>query len=342
MGNGPDDLVTTETLTNGSVTFTPPYPIYGGPNPIAATYLGDSNYTSGTGSAVVDTFEMPSFAITLNGTTAEVNQSLSLTVTVSGRGDYPAPTGTVTLSSGSYTSSPVQLAAGAASFTIPANTLPVGQDILTATYSGDSYYSPGSSNSGIIVSPIPPSSFAITGTAITLTPGSTTGNASAITVTPSNGFTGGVALTAVLATSPANAVSLPTFSFGSTTPVNITGTANGTATLTVTTTAASSGGCSAANSGGSRPPWQATGGALLAGLLFLFIPARRRWRSLFVMLALLVALTCGVLSCGGSGSGSSCSTTTTPAATTPGTYTVTVTGTSGTTTASTTVSLDVM
>ena len=236
-------------LANGSVTITPLYQLPGGPNTISVTYLGDSNYTSGIGSATVDLFEMALFTFTPSYPTITVNQSLSMTVTLGASGGYPTPTGTLTLSSGTnYTSSPVQLAAGSASFTIPANSLPIGANTVIASYSGDSYYRASSDQNPVFVTSIPPPGFAITGTTVTIpTAGATSGNTSNITVTPSNGFTGSVALTAVLATSPANAVSLPTFSFGSTTPVNITGTANGTATLTVTTTAASSGGCSAAN-----------------------------------------------------------------------------------------------
>jgi len=49
-----------------------------------------------------------------------------------------------------------------------------------------------------------------------------------------------VAMTAALTVSPNGAQDLPTVSFGTTTPVNITGTSAGTATLTITTTAPTS------------------------------------------------------------------------------------------------------
>jgi hypothetical protein len=71
--------------------------------------------------------------------------------------------------------------------------------------------------------------------------------------------------------------------------------------------------------------WEgAGGGAVLAFLLFLGIPARRRgWRSMLGILVVMAAL--GSLSaCGG---GSSTSTTTTTTGTTPDTYTFTVTAT---------------
>jgi trimeric autotransporter adhesin len=334
----------TEQLTNGSVTFTPPYHLPGGPNTITVSYLGDANYTSGSGSGSVDLLEWPLATFTPSFATIAVNQPLSITVALSGYSNYPAPTGTLTLSSGTtYTSSPIQLTAGSAAFTIPANSLAIGGDILTASYSGDSNYFPSSSNLGVNVTPIPTPGLAITGTGVTIsTPGTTTGNTSTITVTPSGGFTGSVALSAVIATSPAGAVSLPTLSFGSTTPVSITGTAASTATLTVSTTEATSSGCTTANSGDSRPPWYATGSALLAGVLLLYIPAgRRRWPATLGMLALLIVLTCGVLSCSGGGAGGGCSPIAGAPATTAGAYTITVTGTSGTTTATATVTLTV-
>jgi hypothetical protein len=105
------------------------------------------------------------------------------------------------------------------------------------------------------------------------------------------------------------------------------------ATLTITTTAPQQSTCSAANQRPRPIPWYATGGAVLACLLMFGVPARRRsWRSMLGLLALLVALTSGVLACGGGGGGGS---TCTPGPVTPGTttgaYTFTVTGTSGST-----------
>jgi hypothetical protein len=85
----------------------------------------------------------------------------------------------------------------------------------------------------------PPPSFTISGTSVTVVPGATTSNTSTITVTPSGGFTGSVALTAAITTSPNGAQHLPIFSFGTTSPVSIVGTTTGTATLTITTTTAS-------------------------------------------------------------------------------------------------------
>jgi hypothetical protein len=63
-------------------------------------------------------------------------QSLAVAVTVSGAGGVP--TGTVTVSSGNYTSSAATLSAGSATITIPAGSLAVGSDMLSAKYTPDS------------------------------------------------------------------------------------------------------------------------------------------------------------------------------------------------------------
>jgi hypothetical protein len=160
------------------------------------------------------------------------------------------------------------------------------------------------------------------------------------TITPNGGFTGNVTLTATITSSPTGAQDTPTLSFGSTSPVDITGASAGTATLTISTTAATSGALANPVPPGVR--WYATGSAGLAfALVFgMGIPARRRsWRPRLGLLAFLVALTGGLLACssggssGGGGGGNP--------GTTAGTYIVTVTGTSGNTMATGTVTLTV-
>ena len=203
---------------------------------------------------------------------------------------------------------------------------------MSAAYQGTTLFYASNSNTLNETVVIP--SFAIAGTSVTVAPGATTENTSTITVTPSGGFTGSLALTAAITSSPADAQYPPTLSFGSTTPVNITGSNSGTATLTVSTTAATS--ASLANPMHHRTPWYTEGGAALACILLFGITARRgRWRSMVGMSALLIILAGGVLACGGGISGSS------NPGTTAGAYTITVTGTSGATTATNTVTLNV-
>jgi hypothetical protein len=103
------------------------------------------------------------------------------------------------------------------------NIVPMGI-LLEASYPGDANYS--GSVSGIIATP----NFTLSGQQfITTTLGAST--TSTITITPSNGFTGSVALTCAVTSSPS--VSPPTCSVA--TPAAVTGTAAGTAVLTVST-----------------------------------------------------------------------------------------------------------
>lgn len=180
-------------------------------------------------------------------------------------------------------------------------------------------------------------SFTITGTAVTVPPGATTANTSTITVTPADGFTGSASLTAAVTSGPgpSGAPNPPTFSFGSTSPVNITGPSAGTATLTISTTAAGS--CLQARQRDGDFPWYPYPGATFACVVLFSIPAsRRRRRTVLGIMALLILVTGGLLSC--SSGRSICNGT---PGTTPGTYTIAVTGTSGTITASGTVILTV-
>jgi len=79
----------------------------------------------------------PAVTVTPAATSIAVAQSLAVTVAVSGGSGNPKPTGSVTLSSGTYTSAAATLSGGSAQITIPANSLAVGSDTLTAAYTPD-------------------------------------------------------------------------------------------------------------------------------------------------------------------------------------------------------------
>jgi hypothetical protein len=187
----------------------------------------------------------------------------------------------------------------------------------------------------VTVSAAAPPSFAITGAALSISPGASTGNTSTITVTPSGGFTGNVTLTAAVTTSPSGAQDPPTLSFGSTSPVDITSATAGTATLTVSSTGATSGRLESP----VRPAtnWHNAAGVILACVLLIGLPVRRRsWRAMLGLFILLAVFAGGVTACGGGSSGGNGN-----PGTTAGSYTVTVTGVSGNTTETGTVALTV-
>jgi hypothetical protein len=283
------------------------------------------NGASGTNSVTVTQVKTtPEVVLTPSASSITTAQTLAVSVALD---DSPAPTGTVTLTSGSYNSAAVSLDGGTAQFNIPAGSLTAGTDTLTASYSGDSNYNASTGTAQVIVTTAVNPSFAVSGTAVTVAPGATTANASTITVTPAGGFTGSVALTAAVTSSPTGSQYPPTLSFGSTSPANITGATAVTATLTIFTTSASSSATASSKRAHGSHRFAASGAAVVCALLFGLRRRRRRWQTMIGMLVFLVALTAGVSACGGGGGGGVG--TGTPG-TTAGAYTITVTGTSGT------------
>ena len=183
-----------------------------------------------------------------------------------------------------------------------------------------------------ITAPPPPNpNFALTNTAVSIASPGTSGT-STITVTPSGGFTGSVALSCAVTSSPSGATDVPTCSL--TQPGAISGAQAVTGTLTVNTTAAT-----AALLHKPLERMLTLGGSgTLAALLLFCVPFRRRaWPTLLGLLVLVALITVST-GCGGS---SSTSTGPSNPGTTAGSYSVTVTGTSGATTATTVVAVTV-
>jgi parallel beta-helix repeat protein len=261
-------------------------------------------------------------------------QPLSATITVTGTTGNPTPTGTITLTSGSYSSGTTPLTNGTVTINIAVSSLTVGTDTLTAQYSGDPVYSKASGTGTVTVSlPI-----AISGTAVVVSPGAAVGNQSTITVTPAGGFAGNVALTAGVTSSPAGAANPPMLSFGSTGNINISSAAAGTATLTITTVAPV--GCTQTANLASATPWLVLCDFAFVFVLFLVKPRRARWSRAILTVLLLTGLTSVIASCGGGSGGGACNNVQS-SGTTAGSYVITVTGTSGSVTATGTVSLTV-
>jgi subtilase family serine protease len=90
--------------------------------------------------------------------------SLSVTVTVSGKSG--TPTGTATLTAGAFTSAAKPLAAGKATITIPASTLKAGANTLVVSYSGDPKFGEATGHATVTVTLLTPT--------VTVTPASTT------------------------------------------------------------------------------------------------------------------------------------------------------------------------
>jgi subtilase family serine protease len=138
-------VVGTCTLTSGTCsTSVPASSLQTGSNSMTAIFGGSGTYPSSTSSIVTVTVEAslitPTVTVTPAYSQVTTAQSDQVTVAVNGGSGNPTPTGSVTVSSGTYTSSPTTLTSGSASITVPAGQLAVGSDTLTATYSGDTNY----------------------------------------------------------------------------------------------------------------------------------------------------------------------------------------------------------
>jgi pseudomonalisin len=148
-------LIPADTLPSGNDT-------------IAANYTPDSagatqfNPASGSTSVTVTTVGKisPQLQVLLSATSITTEEPVDVQVSVdggeSGGVANQPPTGTVTLTSGTYSSTS---SAYAAQFAIPADVLPVGQDTLTATYTPDATSAPiykgASGSTSILVTTAP-------------------------------------------------------------------------------------------------------------------------------------------------------------------------------------------
>jgi hypothetical protein len=115
-----------------------------------------------------DTYSLatPGIQVTPNTSPLKVNQSLNVAVVVQNASGRSTPTGSVTLTSGTYTSSPATLISGSVQITIPANSLAVGNDTVTATYTPDSassgIYTTSNNSAQVTVVPASPSTPVVT------------------------------------------------------------------------------------------------------------------------------------------------------------------------------------
>jgi Pro-kumamolisin, activation domain/Bacterial Ig-like domain (group 3) len=313
-----------------SVVLVPANSLSVGTNSISVSYSGDVLYGAAAGSAsvtgTVAAVLTPVVTVTPASSGVNSGASLSVQASVTGSGTS-APTGAVTLVGDGYNSGIQMLSNGAFTFNIPANVLSTGTATLTLTYFGDQNYLSGTNTATVTVGE---STFTLTPT----TPAAIAPGASAmstITVKAVSGYTGTVTLTC-----QEEADASPTTGDGASCSIPTTAVAMGaTAVATVTTTAASTTVSRLASPrfGGKRRGWEgAGGGAVLALLWFVGVPARRRkWQSIVGVLFLTMALgslaACGGGGGGGGGTGGGGGGTTTDPGTAAGTYTFTVVAT---------------
>ena len=162
-GSGNPTPTGSVTLTGGNYTSTatslfgnfalitvPAGSLPSGTDTLTAVYIPDatsvSTYSDASASATVSVTTQgataPTVTVTPSSSTITIAQAFSVTVVVSGGSGSPTPTGSVILTSGSYTSPVKTLSGGSASIAISAGLLELGADTLTAIYTPDASSSP--------------------------------------------------------------------------------------------------------------------------------------------------------------------------------------------------------
>jgi hypothetical protein len=135
---------TATSLSSGSATITiPAGSLAAGSDTLTARYTPDgassAAYLSASGMASVAVTQspaVPTVTVTPEETTHPYAENLIVTATV--KNGSASPTGSVTLSSGSFSSSAVTLDSGAATFYVQPGSLAIGADTVTVTYTPDS------------------------------------------------------------------------------------------------------------------------------------------------------------------------------------------------------------
>ena len=335
--SGPGFTSPTISLSNGQASVViPGGSLSIGTDTLTVSYKPDSSssttYNSAVGTATVTITAPGSMASSVTAVPSSSiitnQQTDAVSIKVSGPSGQATPTGTVSLVSGTY-SAQQALSSGAATITIPAGQLSIGSNALTASYFGDGVYAGSSATATITVDQVvisvpPPAS---------VTPGSNV--TAAVTLNAGSGYSGTMNMSCTLSGSPSGAQSLPICSLAPST-VSIAAGGSGSTVLTVKTTAPST-----TASHELTDLFRLGGGATLACLILIGIP--RRHRTIVMLSLLFLALSSGLIGCGGGSSGKAGGTTGPGVpATTVGTYQFSIVGTDSTNssiTASTTVNV---
>jgi hypothetical protein len=313
-------LIQPGSLSPGTATLTI---TYGG-----NTYFAPSSTTT---TVTVTQWAQVAPTITVTPVSSAVGLNAPLDVSIAVTGTDGVPTGTVTLTTGSYNSGAWAYPGGSFDITVPANIFSsLGTTNLNASYSGDTTYLPATGSATVSVEN---PTFTVTASAApSIAPGGST--SSSITAATTTGYSGVVTVSCALTGEPSGATDLPV--------CGMLGVSTGTLgsgdnavffTTSVSTIAATANLTRPTLPGGGRK-WSGIGGTVLALVILLGIPAQRRsWRSMLGILVLLAAFG-GLSSCGGGsavggggGSGGGGGGGGGNPGTTAGTYTFTVTAT---------------
>ena len=270
-----------------------------------------------------------SLALTASSTTPGQASPVTLTATVNQvAGSANTASGTVTFSANGTVLGIAEVTNGVAILTT--TSLPVGADMITATYSGDATHNQATASPiTITVAPVTPG-FTLTAAPATLTLVQGATGTVLVSIAGNSTFNGAITLSCSGA---------PTETSCTASPATVTLAAGQAAAMSIVVATTPPNNNYQAKSTHPITPWSGTlGGLSLAGLAFVLWPRRRlRSRLLAIVTVVAVALGASVALTGcSSGSGAP-----TYAGTTAGTYTLTVTATSGAITQTQTIALTI-
>ncbi len=134
----------TGTLTNGVATLLLST-LTAGSHSFTVSYAGDDSFLSGTSAAVTELVNLmpPSIVASVNTSTSFLQNTITLTATVSSSIGVGTPTGTVTFYDGTTALGTGTLSSGVATLNI--STLTAGSRSITVTYAGDANFLSGTS-----------------------------------------------------------------------------------------------------------------------------------------------------------------------------------------------------
>ena len=188
--------------TTDGTTPTTSSRIYNGPITVSSVetieaFAAASGYVQSNVAIAAYTINLPAPVVTVTPSSSSITTAQSLPVTV-GVGGTPRPTGTVTLTSSTYSSGPTLLSSDGAIITIPAGSLPPGSKTLIATYTPDiassSNYTNATGTASVTVTV--PLSFTLSASPASVSVAQNGSGTSTISVTEVGGFSGTVTLAA--------------------------------------------------------------------------------------------------------------------------------------------------
>jgi subtilase family serine protease len=271
-----------------------------GAQQVYATYSGDANFAGSNSpiSTVTVAQAQPTITVQPQASYVAVGGQASVTALLTSplsSSNVPAPTGSIQFfdslngaaAQAIGTAQGIATGNGSSLLATLAPNLPTGSNVITAVYSGDVNWK---TTTSAPTAPIVVTTPTFTATSATSALAVTAGETAPITINTQSilGFSGSIALSCG-GTLPVGVTCAPT---------SVAPGGSGTINLTTTAPGVSNAGAKASVSH-SNSLWALSGGVTVAGLFLIFIPRRRRFLGLSVILIAL-GITGGLAGCGGS------------------------------------------